>query len=133
VKLLPSPFLDRTRLNREYVVSLRDENLLQNFYLEAGLWNPVLRMSSKNARERGGDMHWGWESPTCELRWHFLGHWLSAAGYISATNSDVDVGGKLGYVVSQLARVQQENGSRWAAGPRPASWRRTPIRCKRSN
>jgi len=115
VGLLPGPFLDRARLNREYVVSLRDENLLQNFYLEAGLWNPVLRMSSTNARERGEDMHWGWESPTCELRGHFLGHWLSAAAYIAASTSDAELDGKLARVVSELARVQKENGGRWAA------------------
>jgi DUF1680 family protein len=115
VKLLPSQFLDRARLNREYVVSLRDENLLQNFYGEAGLWNPVLRMSSKNARERGEDMHWGWESPTCEVRGHFLGHWLSAAAYISAANSDTELDGKLARIVSELGRVQKENGGRWAA------------------
>ena len=115
VKLLSGPFLDRARLNRDYVVSLRDENLLQNFYLEAGLWNPVLRMTSKNPRERGEDMHWGWESPTCELRGHFLGHWMSAAAYIAASTSDAEIDGKLARVVSELARVQRENGGRWAA------------------
>jgi uncharacterized protein len=115
VKLLPGSFLDRAKLNREYVASLKDDNLLQNFYLEAGLWNPVLRRTSKSARERGEDMHWGWESPTCQLRGHFLGHWLSAAAYIAASNSDAEIGGKLARVVSELARVQKGNGGRWAA------------------
>ncbi len=115
VKLLPGAFQDRARLNRDYVASLKDENLLQNFYLEAGLWNPILRMTGKTARERGEDIHWGWESPTCELRGHFLGHWLSAAAYISASNPDAEIGGKLARIVSELARVQKENGGRWAA------------------
>ena len=115
VKLLPGTFLDRARLNRDYVASLQDGGLLQNFYFEAGLWNPVLRMTSKDPRDRGEDIHWGWESPTCQLRGHFLGHWLSAAAYISAASSDAEVGGKLARIVSELARVQKENGGRWAA------------------
>jgi DUF1680 family protein len=102
-------------MNRDYVASLNDDNLLQNFYLEAGLWSPVLRMTAKTARDRGEEIHWGWESPTCELRGHFLGHWLSAAAYISASTSDAEIGGKLARVVSELARVQKENGGRWAA------------------
>ncbi|MGC9973294.1 MAG: beta-L-arabinofuranosidase domain-containing protein [Bryobacteraceae bacterium] len=115
MKLLPGSFLDRAKLNRDYVASLKDDNLLQNFYLEAGLWNPIVRMTSKSARDRGEDMHWGWESPTCQLRGHFLGHWLSAAAYIAGANSDAEIGGKLARVVSELARVQKENGGRWAA------------------
>jgi hypothetical protein len=115
VKLLPGAFWERARLNREYVVSLKDENLLQNFYLEAGFWSPVLRMTSKNPRERGEEMHWGWESPTCQLRGHFLGHWLSAAAFITASTSDAEIGGKLTRVVAELARVQKANGGQWAA------------------
>jgi len=102
-------------MNRDYVASLKDDNLLQNFYLEAGLWSPVLRMTAKSPRDRGEDIHWGWESPTCELRGHFLGHWLSAAAYISASTSDGEIGGKLVRIVSELARVQNENGGCWAA------------------
>jgi len=114
VKLLPGVFLDRSRLNREYVASLQDGNLLQNFYLEAGLWSPILKMTSKDPKERGEQMHWGWESPCCQLRGHFLGHWLSAAAYLSASTGDVEIGGKLARVISELARVQQENGGCWA-------------------
>jgi DUF1680 family protein len=115
VRLLPGSFSERAKLNREYVASLKDESLLQNFYLEAGLWHPILRMTSKSARERGEDMHWGWESPTCQLRGHFLGHWLSAAAHIAASGPDAEIGGKLARIVSELARVQKENGGRWAA------------------
>jgi uncharacterized protein len=115
VKLLPGQFSDRAKLNREYVASLKDDNLLQNFYLEAGLTTSILRRTSASAHERGDDMHWGWESPTCQLRGHFLGHWLSAASYISAIQSDAEISGKLTRVIAELARVQQANGGRWAA------------------
>lgn len=79
VKLLPSIFQQRFDLNRRYMLSLRNENLLQNFYLEAGLWGP---------RRQPQDCHWGWESPTCQLRGHFLGHWLSGAARIYAATGD---------------------------------------------
>jgi DUF1680 family protein len=115
VKLLPGPMSDRAKLNRDYVASLKNENLLQNFYLEAGLWSPNFRMTSMGGRSRGDDIHWGWESPTCQLRGHFLGHWLSAAAYISASTGDPEIGGKAERVVSELSRVQKANGGRWAA------------------
>ncbi len=115
VKLLPGAFHERARVNRDYVLSLKDENLLQNFYMEAGFWSPVLKMTSKNPHERGEDMHWGWESPTCQLRGHFLGHWLSAAAYIAASGSDAETSGKMARIISELARVQKQNGGRWAA------------------
>jgi uncharacterized protein len=115
VRLLPGPFLERARLNRDYVVSLKDENLLQNFYMEAGLWGPRYRSTSNGDKGRGDDIHWGWESPTCQLRGHFLGHWLSAAAYIAKSTSDPETGGKAERIVSELARVQTENGGRWAA------------------
>jgi uncharacterized protein len=105
VKLLPGLFQQRYDLNREYMISLRSENLLQNHYLEAGLWSP---------RSRSKDIHWGWEAPTCQVRGHFLGHWLSAAAYIAANTGDLEIKGKADYIVSELARCQKENGGEWA-------------------
>ena len=61
VKLSPGLFQHRFSLNRQYIMSLKTENLLQNFYLEAGLWNP---------RHHVDDIHGGWEAPTCQLRGH---------------------------------------------------------------
>ncbi len=104
VKLLPSMFQYRFDLNRRYLMSLRNGNLLQNHYMEAGLWGPRLHP---------GDCHWGWESPTCQLRGHFLGHWLSAAARIYASTGDVEVKGKADRIVSELARCQEENGGEW--------------------
>ena len=104
VKLLPSMFQHRFDLNRRYLMSLRSDNLLQNYYMEAGLWGP---------RTRSEDYHEGWESPTCQLRGHFLGHWLSAAARIYASTGDVEVKGKADRIVSELARCQEENGGEW--------------------
>ena len=63
-------FQERFNLNRAYLMSLSSANLLQNYYLEAGL---------QSFRQKPEDIHWGWEAPTCQLRGHFLGHWLSGA------------------------------------------------------
>ena len=110
VKLLPGIFLQRFELNRRYMLSLKTENLLQNFFLEAGLWAP---------RNHPEHIHWGWESPTCQLRGHFLGHWLSAAAMMAANTGDREVQGKADYIVSELARCQKENGGEWAGSIPP--------------
>jgi len=105
VKLLPSMFQHRFDLNRRYLMSLRSDNLLQNHYMEAGLWAP---------RTKPEDCHGGWESPTCQLRGHFLGHWLSAAARIYASTGDVEIKGKADRIVSELGCCQEENGGEWA-------------------
>ena len=95
VKLLPSLFQQRADLNRSYMLSLKTENLLQNHYMEAGLWGP---------RYFTNDIHWGWEAPTCQLRGHFLGHWLSAAASLAANTGDQEIKGKADYIIGELAR-----------------------------
>jgi uncharacterized protein len=120
-RLLPGLFQQRSDLNRQYMLALKTENLLQNHYMEAGLWGP---------RNRVDDLHWGWEAPTCQLRGHFLGHWLSAAAYIAANTQDQEIKGKADYIVSELARCQRENGGEWA-GSIPEKYLEWVVRGKR--
>ncbi len=110
VRLLPGLVQERYELNRRYMLSLKTENLLQNHYLEAGLWAPP---------HHPGNIHWGWESPTCQLRGHFLGHWLSAAAMMVANNNDFEIEGKADHIISELARCQQENDGEWAGSIPP--------------
>ena len=49
VRLLPSEFKRRSELTRTYMMGLKNENLLQNHYLEAGLQRPGIRRG-KEAR-----------------------------------------------------------------------------------
>ena len=112
VRLLPSLFQRRYDLNRKYMLSLKTEHLLQNFYMEAGLWGPA---------HHPEEAHWGWESPTCQLRGHFLGHWLSGAAWMAANNNDAEMRGKAETIVSELARCQKENGGEWV-GSIPAQY-----------
>jgi len=104
-RLLPGAFEQRFQLNRQYMLSLKTENLLQSHYLQAGLWAP---------RHLVSDIHLGWESPTCQVRGHFLGHWLSAAARAYAWHGDVELKGRADFIVGELARCQRENGGEWA-------------------
>jgi DUF1680 family protein len=110
VALLPSIFKQRYDLNRAYVMSLSNANLLQNFYLEAAL---------DSFRQKPEQIHWGWEAPTCQLRGHFLGHWLSAAAGLYAATGDAEAKAKADAVVSELARCQEANGGEWAGSIPP--------------
>ena len=121
VNLLGGLFNDRFVLNRNYVASLRNENLLQNFLLEAGLTSYQLRNSMNGTANSGEERHWGWESPTCQVRGQFLGHWLSAAARIWASTGDQEVKLKAEAVVDGLDRCQKKNGGEWCA-PTPEKY-----------
>ena len=114
VELLPGVFQQRFNLNRDYVTSLRNDNLLQNHYFEAGLGPPgKLRNTTHGDPGSGDDLHWGWETPTCEARGHFLGHWLSAAARIYASTGDAELKLRADFIVSELGRCQEKNGGGW--------------------
>ncbi|MEO3944593.1 beta-L-arabinofuranosidase domain-containing protein [Gorillibacterium sp. CAU 1737] len=110
VTLLPGVFRERMNVNREYLMELDTQCLLQNFYLEAGIIMPGLQVVDDPAT---ANLHWGWEAPTCQLRGHFLGHWLSAAASYVATEHDMELKAKLDKIVSELARCQELNGGEW--------------------
>ena len=65
VRLLAGPFKEAQERDRKYLHDLDADRLLHNFRVTAGL---------PSAAEPLG----GWESPNCELRGHFVGHYLSA-------------------------------------------------------
>jgi len=121
VKLHWSVFLGRFNANRNYVMSLKNENLLQNYELEAGLRGGMFRCTSCGATDMGDGWHWGWESPTNQLRGHFPGHWLSAAARIYAITGEPEVKLRVDRFVEGLGRCQQKNGGDWA-GPIPEKY-----------
>lgn len=112
IKLLNSLFLQRYDLNKKYLMSLESDKLLQNFYYEAGISKTghIMLNKDKNFEE----FYWGWDSPSNQLRGHFLGHWLSAAAYIYAETGDMEVKAKADYIVKELAECQEYNGGEWA-------------------
>ncbi|MGP3972237.1 beta-L-arabinofuranosidase domain-containing protein [Streptomyces sp. 6N223] len=115
VRLRAGLFDERRQHNRAYLLSLTADNLLQNHYLEAGIWNRLwhLQPSSEDPESRGVGRHWGWESPGGQLRGHFVGHWLSAAAREVAVTGDPHLRACVADIVGGLARCQQANDGEW--------------------
>lgn len=105
VKLYEGDLLRREHDNREYLMQLKNNHLLRNFQLEAGRYSG-----------RGMDISamGGWEDPSCQLRGHFLGHWLSAAALHFEESGDLELKAKAETIVQELALCQQDNGGEWA-------------------
>ena len=118
VTMLPGLFRERMLVNRNYLLELGTQELLQNYYLEAGIVMPDLQILE---RPETAKLHWGWEAPTCQLRGHFLGHWLSAASSLIASENDAALKAKLDEIISELARCQELNGGEWI-GPFPEKY-----------
>lgn len=111
-RLYDSELKRREEENRSYMMHLENRFLLLNFNLEAG------RDTSDNVIE---GMHGGWEFPTCQLRGHFLGHWLSAAAMRYHAVGDKEIKAKADAIVDELAECQKANGGQWA-GPIPEKY-----------
>src|SRR5690242_11286440 len=97
VRLLPSIFADAQTANRDYLHRLDSERLLHNFRVNAGL--------PSSAQPLGG-----WEKPDCELRGHFVGHYLSACGLMYSSTADQELQTKADYIVAELAKCQTKLG-----------------------
>src|SRR5690606_9044218 len=93
--------LRREAENRAYLMSLSSDNLLFNYRLEAGRYS---------GRTIPDDAHGGWESPVCQMRGHFLGHWLSAAAIHYHKTGDMELKAKADSIVDELAKCQRDNG-----------------------
>ena len=110
VKITEGLFRERMNLNRQYLSELDITCLLQNFYLEAGIGLPGIQTIYDPGDTK---LHWGWEAPLCQLRGHFLGHWMSAAARLIASEQDKELRVRLDKVVSELSRCQKRNGGEW--------------------
>ncbi len=103
VALLPGLFRERRELTKAYLLRLKSDDLLQNHLLEAGV-----RIDKPYEQ-----MHQGWESPHCQLRGHFAGHWLSAVAHFAAIDHDPQLSARAADVVRGLDRCQTLNGGQW--------------------
>lgn len=92
--------------NRSYLMELSKEALLSNYYNEAGMHQ---NYGSKFVA------HTGWEDPTCQLRGHFLGHYLSAVALCYNETMDEELLAKGNAIVHELKKCQIENGGEWVA------------------
>jgi hypothetical protein len=98
VRLLPGPFKHAMDLDHEYLLSLDVERLLHTFRINAGL--------PSQAQPLGG-----WEAPECELRGHFVGHYLSGCAMMYASIGDTRLKEKVDAVVAGLAECQAKLGN----------------------
>jgi len=102
----------REEANRSYLLSLTNDNLLFNYKVEAGRYH---------GRDIPADAHGGWETPVCQIRGHFLGHWLSAAAFQYNQSGDPELKAKADLIITELAACQQDNGGQWV-GPIPEKY-----------
>jgi DUF1680 family protein len=95
VHLLGNRFQHATDLDQKYLLTFDPDRLLHNFRINAGL--PSL------AEPLGG-----WEAPNCELRGHFVGHYLSACALLYASTGDEQLKTKTETIVAGLAECQSK-------------------------
>lgn len=105
VQLREGELLRREETNREYLMKLQNRYLVRNYLLEAGRYSG--RGMDPNAMG-------GWEDPSCQLRGHFLGHWLSAAALHYQETGDRELKAKTEAILDELALCQEDNGGEWA-------------------
>ncbi len=95
VRLLPGLFQKTQQANRQFLIKQSPDRLLHNFRINAG--------QNSSAAPLGG-----WEAPDCELRGHYVGHYLSACALSYASSSDQELKARGDYLVAELAACQQK-------------------------
>jgi uncharacterized protein len=97
VRLLPSFWKDTMELNRSFLYALPNDRLAHNFRVTAGIHSSA-------------DPLGGWEAPDCELRGHYVGHYLSACALIHASTGDEFIADKAKALVKMLSECQAKDG-----------------------
>jgi len=97
VRLLPSFWKDMSELDRSFLYALPNERLAHNFRVTAGLPSDA-------------DPLGGWEAPDCELRGHYVGHYLSSCALMHASTGDAFIAQKAAALVTMLAECQAKDG-----------------------
>lgn len=103
VRLLDGPFKQAMQLDGEYLLGLDPDRLLYDFRVNAGI--------PTDAKPLGG-----WEAPDVELRGHSVGHYLSALALMYASTGDERFKSRADGMVSELAKIQQADATRFHPG-----------------
>ena len=109
VRLLAGPFREAMRRDGQYLLGLDADRLLHTFRLNAGL--------PSSAEPLGG-----WEAPKCELRGHFVGHYLSGCALMYAATGEEPFRQRAAKIVEELAKCQQALGSNGYLSAYPESF-----------
>jgi DUF1680 family protein len=94
VRLLPGVFQQAQEANRKFLHEQMPDRLLHVFRVNAGLGSTAEALG-------------GWEKPDCEVRGHFVGHYLSACALSYASTGDKELKARGEYLVAELAKCQQ--------------------------
>ena len=105
VRIFEGDLIRREMRNKQYLMSLENWQLLRSFQYEAG------RVTGRGNNKEALD---GWEDLSCQLRGHFLGHWLSAAAFVYEEKEDLELYAKTSAILDELKECQIDNGGEWA-------------------
>lgn len=97
VRLLPGEFLTAQEATHVYLRHLPLNRLLHTFQINAGIHSSATPLG-------------GWEKPDCELRGHFIGHYLSACALMYASTKDDSLKSNGAKMVAALAKCQAKLG-----------------------
>ncbi len=111
VHLLDQRLTDAQRKDLEYLLSLEPDRLLYAFRKNAGLDAPGTPLG-------------GWEAPTCEVRGHFVGHYVSACALMYANTGDERLLERGNLMVAELAKCQQTLGGGYLSAFPETLWDR---------
>jgi len=106
VQLLDSPFRKAMHLDGKYLLKLEADRLLAPYLAESGL-------------DPKAENYGGWESQGelgDGLDGHSLGHYLSALSMIHASTGREVFAERMNYVIDELQRAQQANGTGYIGG-----------------
>ncbi len=98
VQLLDGPIRNCRDRNSQYLLSLEPQRLLHHFRTQAGISSNAVPLE-------------GWEAPTCGLRGHFVGHYLSACAIGWADTQDQRLKERVQCMLDGLAECQQALGT----------------------
>lgn len=111
VRLLDGPVKSGLEANRKYLRELDSDRLLYVFRVHASLDAP-------------GKPLGGWEKPDCELRGHFVGHYLTACALMYAATGDEQLRAKADAMVAELAKCQKALGGEYLSAFPESFWNR---------
>jgi DUF1680 family protein len=94
IKILDEQLLASREANGRYLLELEPDRLLWAFRQNAGLPTP-------------GEPYGGWEAPTCEVRGHFIGHYLSGCALMWAYTGDDRFRERGSLMVAEFTKCQE--------------------------
>ena len=118
VRLLDGPFKQAMNRTRKYLHEIDSDRLLHTWRLNAGLPSKAAPLG-------------GWEKPSCELRGHTMGHYLSACALMYASTGDRKLKAKADAIVAELARCQKALGESGYLSAFPESFVERAEKCRR--